>query len=105
MNYKRVVLFLMVLNFLSCQLRDSFATRRAGYDYIRVPFISPYEAIQLNNTAEWRMNFFNMALSSSAINIKNVNVINQIILLYCKPANLNGVKVDQAWFVIIPARH
>jgi hypothetical protein len=105
MSYRRIILLLVILILFSCQSRTGFDTRRAGYDYIRIPFIKPYEAIQLNNMAEWRMNFFKETLSSSAVNIKRVNVINQIILLYCQQANLNGIKVDQAWFVIVPAQH
>jgi hypothetical protein len=75
------VIFLaaFLFNFSSCQWRNTFDTRGGGYDYIRIPFIKPYEAIQLNGTRIWGMNLNNVSLNSSVYNIKKINVVNKAI--------------------------
>lgn len=90
---------------IACQRRDTFYTRRVGFDYIRIPLIKPYEAVLLNGQKEWIMNLRNEGPTSSVINIKQIGVGNRVIVLHSENSNLNGTKVNEAWFVIIPTRH
>jgi len=100
---KNALLILMVISALSC--RNDFYTRDGGYDYTRIPFIKPYEALMLKGSERWQMNLYNSALNSSIINIKKINVEKNAIFLYSEDTNLDGVKVPRAWFIIIPNKH
>lgn len=84
---------------------DDFYTRGGGLDYVRIPFIKPYEALLLNGNLEWEMNLKYEMAASSVSNIKKVNIVQNLILLYSNNTYLNGNKVKEAWFVIIPHQH
>lgn len=103
--YIAVLLFANVLYLASCRQTNTFNTRRGGFDYIRIPLIKPYEALLLNGKKEWGMNLYNGALNSSIVNIKSVNIVNHAILLNSRNTNLNGQKINEAWFVVIPSKH
>jgi hypothetical protein len=101
--YKLVLSVILIINLLSC--RNDFSSRRGGLDYIRLPFIKPYEALLTNGRKQWQMNLFNSALNSSVVNIKTVYVENGAILLYSEKTYLDGQDANQAWFVVVPAKH
>ncbi len=104
LNKFGLLFFSTVLACFSCQQRNNFETTRGGYDYIRIPFLKPYEAVQLNGSKEWNMNLYNESLTSSVSNIKKINIVNNVILLYSTKTLLNGTNAEKVWFIIIPSK-
>ena len=97
-----VILFLSSCNSSSKKI-DPFYTDRGDWDDFEVPLIKPYKMIILNGSKEWGMN---MEQGSMLEDIREVNVINGVILAHCKktifyPENVN----KEAWAIIIPSKN
>jgi hypothetical protein len=101
-TYKLAFSLIIIINLFSC--RNDFSSRRGGFDYIRIPFIKPYEALCMNGSKRWQMNLYNSALNSSIVNIKDVYVENGTMILYSENTYLDGQQAKKAWFIVIPGK-
>jgi hypothetical protein len=81
----------------------AFFESGGGWDYIRIPLIEPYQALSADEktwsislkTDSYRYQF--------SIDISELDVINsRFIATYCANCTLDGVQVDERWFIIIP---
>jgi hypothetical protein len=81
---------------------DKFYTDHGDWDDARIPFIKPYEAIELNGYEDWIMNQEN---DSAIEHIKKANANNGVIFIYGGRTIFQGEYVNEAWHVIIPAKH
>jgi hypothetical protein len=85
---------------------DEFYTDQGGFDYIRIPFIKPYEAIYTVGGKEWIMSLEQALFDMSVSGIKNARIINNnIIILYSTNTLLNASKAKESWYVIIVSKH
>lgn len=97
--------------FLACNnavkkndIKDNFYTQtNASWDAIRIPLVKPYELLKLNGSEEWVMNLQETAGSVS--NVKEINVIQNIIVIHSGETYFNNAKVNEAWFIITPGKH
>ena len=110
------IIFAAVYLLLSCNVRteqkkqakevkDDFYIKERGLDMIRLPLIKPYEVLRLNGSNEWIMNLEAGTLQFSVSNVKEVNVIDSIIVVHSSDITyLRGEKVGNAWFIIKPSQ-
>jgi hypothetical protein len=83
--------------------QDSFYTDKGGLDLQRIPLIKPYEA--KNWGGDWRIELQTTQLLELSIhNIKEINVVDSLVLVYAKgkEVSIKDVKYEEAWFVLIP---
>lgn len=81
---------------------EPFYERDAGWDYMRIPLIKPYEAIKLKGSNSWNIKLHALKLQMSISNVKKVDVVKNVIVAYADSTLLKGEEVPEAWFVIIP---
>lgn len=85
-------------------MRDDFYVSDRGLDNLRLPLIKPYEILKLNGSKEWIMNLETNTLQFSISNVKEVNVISNVIIIHSVDLTyLRGANVPEAWFVIKPS--
>lgn len=106
---KLLLLFLLTNVLWGCKnavhhgtVKDNFYTDKGSWDASRIPLIKPYELLKLNGTQEWIMN---LEAPGSVTNIKEINVIKDIIVIHAGQTYCNNVEVPEAWFVIVPDKH
>lgn len=114
---KSVVIFfssITIIFFLSCtdtgqkkqtkEVKDDFYIKERGLDNIRLPLIKPYEVLRLNGAKEWIMNLEANTLQFSISNVKELNVIDSVIIVHSVGITyLRGENVPDAWFIIKPS--
>jgi hypothetical protein len=84
---------------------DKFYTEKGDWDAGRIPLIKPYEAIIANKDMGWGMNLDGKDGDTGFFNIKRVNVVNDIVLVYSINSIFHGNYVKQSWHIIIPKKH
>jgi hypothetical protein len=85
-------------------VKDNFYTKtNASWDAVRIPLIKPYELLKLNGSKEWDMNL--QEIPGSVSNVKEVNVLQDIIVIHSGETYCNNAKVNEAWFAIMPEKH
>lgn len=84
---------------------DRFYVEKGEWDTGRIPLIKPYEAMITSKDFGWGMNLDGKDGDTGFFNIKKVNVVNGIILVYNTNSILHGVDVKQSWHIIIPKKH
>lgn len=86
------------------KVEDKFySNKSSSWDASRIPLIKPYEMLKLNGSNEWTMNLVD--IPGSVSNIKEVNVLQNIIVIHAGETYCNNAKVQEAWFIIIPEKH
>src|SRR5256885_4935313 len=86
------------------KVEDKFSSEKySSWDALRIPLIKPYEMLKLNGSNEWSMNL--VEIPASVSNIKEINVLQNIIIIYSGETYCNNTKVQEAWFIIIPSKH
>lgn len=83
---------------------DSFYTEKGGWDNGRIPLLKPYEAIMDNKKLGWGIGLDGADGDTGFGNIKSVNVVDSVILIYSKNSILHGIEVKQSWHVIVPSK-
>jgi hypothetical protein len=81
---------------------DNFYTDKGSWDAVRIPLIKPYELLRLNGNSEWTMN---LDAPSSVTNIKEINIVGDVIVIHSGQTYCNNVEVSEAWFVVVPNKH
>lgn len=87
------------------EVKDDFYIKERGLDNIRLPLVKPYEVLRLNGSKEWIMNLEVGTLQFSVSNVKEVNVIDSIVIVHSSDITyLRGEKLGNAWFIIKPSQ-
>lgn len=81
---------------------DSFYKEKGGWDAGRIPLIKPYEAIITNKNVGWGMGLEGLDGDTGFTNIKNINVIDGMILVYSVNSILHGIDTKETWHIIVP---
>lgn len=85
-------------------MEDEFYSKKnSSWDASRIPLIKPYEMLELNGSDEWIMNL--VETPGSVSNIKEINVLQNVIFIHSGETYCNNKKVQEAWFIIIPEKH
>ena len=98
---KLLLIVIMMMGFICCLNRDSFYTKKGGWDTRRIPLVKPYECVTTDRGANWLVHTPNYCDEL----INKINVIDGIIIGKC---DLNCVKQNTlqqkicTWFFIIP---
>ena len=104
---KIIIAFCLITLFQACSDKnsnvDSFYTEKGGWDYGRIPLLKPYEAIIDNKNLGWSLGLNGEDGDTGFGNIKLVNVVDSVILIYSTNSILHGVDVKQSWHIIIPS--
>lgn len=108
-NIKMIVHFLRVFGLLllltslsACKQQskhkvDKFYTEKGEWDFARIPFIKPYEAVKVDEKYGWGMNLIVVdGGDSSFTNIKNATVQNGFILAHTESTLLIGVEIKES---------
>lgn len=98
-------LTLLLAHLLGCrqtsdQKNDEFYTQKGEWDSARIPFIKPYEAIIFNKSDGWGMNIIE---DSMLADIKEATVDNGFILVHTGKTVMQGVEVNESWWIISPS--
>lgn len=105
---KIIILCFVVSFFQACNNKndsvDTFYTEKGGWDNGRIPLLKPYEAIIDNKELGWGIGLEGLDGDTGFGNIKSVNVIDSVILIYSENSILHGIDVKQSWHVIIPSK-
>jgi len=102
--------FIQVLDEVTKPIDDyptgiGFFASTGGWDYRRMALIEPYDAKNTNNDGPWLIGLETITPSSSAEATK-LNVIDKkYIIAYAPDSVLNYERVEEVWFVIIPAEN
>lgn len=100
----------MVLLLVGCKGSDTqsnsvdvfYQGSTASWDALRIPLIKPYEALKLNGSNEWIVSLKQTV--GAATNIKELNVVDNLIVLHSGNSYCNYEEVDEAWYLIIPVK-
>ena len=83
---------------------DKFYTHTtSSWDAVRIPLIKPYELIRTNGSMEWTMNL--NTIPGSVSNIKEVNVLKNVIVIHSGETYCNNEKVQEAWVLVMPDKN
>ena len=102
--------FIQVLDEMTKPIDDyptgvGFFDSTGGWDYRRMALIEPYDAMNTNNDGPWLIGLETITPGSSAEATK-LNVIDKkYIIAYAPDSVLNYERVEEVWFVIIPAEN
>lgn len=106
------LIIIMLFNvFASCRFgkknenkEDYFYLDDGGLGFKRVPLIKPYEAKNVMPD-EWRIELQTPQLLELSIHhVKEINVIDSLILVHAKgEVSLRGTRCQEAWFILLPA--
>jgi len=98
--------FVLIMLIAACSnyKGDPFYNDKGDWDDSRVPFIKPYEAINLNGNLNWGMNMQTMSMIE---NVSKATIVDHKIFIYSDSTTVdhNGKKFSEAWFIIIPSDH
>jgi hypothetical protein len=102
--------FIQVLDEMTRPIDDypsgvGFFASTGGWDYRRMALIEPYDATNTTNDGPWRIGLKTITPSGAAKATK-LNVIDKkYIIAYAPDSVLNHERVEEVWFVIIPAEN
>lgn len=83
---------------------DGYFESTGGWDYRRIALIEPYDARNTNNEKPWGVRLQPLSPSGSAAEATKLDVVDKkYIVMYAPNSVLNGKRIDEVWFVIIPA--
>jgi hypothetical protein len=103
--------FIQVLDEVTKPIDDyptgiGFFDSTGGWDYRRMALIEPYDATNTNKYAPWAIGLKTIPPSGSAAEATKLNVIDKkYIIAYAPDSVLNYERVEEVWFVIIPAEN
>jgi hypothetical protein len=105
----KVFCFLMALALSSCKRKgnnvDPFYNNRGEWDDVELPLIKPYKLVKLNGNKEWVMNLEEWTFSISLGDVKEINVVNDLILVHSyKTALITDTISKEVWVVIVPKK-
>jgi hypothetical protein len=89
----------------SREVVDDFYTSTGSFgDYIRAPLIKPYELTKTHSGNDWKIKLYTYTIDLTINNVREVNVIKDVIIIYSGETYFRDLKKPQAWFIIIPAK-
>lgn len=84
---------------------NDFYSKLGGFDYQRIPLFPPYQAMKINKKS------WSIALHTNSIryqpsinDIVKIGVGDDLIISYSVDSLLEGVEVEEVWFVIVPSQ-